>query len=54
MFGRILLAVDGSPHADKAAQLAAKLAAAAGDEVERPAGTWPGRWSTRRTSTARV
>ncbi len=33
MFGRILLAVDGSPHADKAAQLAAKLAAAAGDEV---------------------
>jgi nucleotide-binding universal stress UspA family protein len=33
MFGRILLAVDGSPQSDKAVQLAAKLAAAAGDEV---------------------
>jgi len=33
MFARILLAVDGSPQSDKAAQLAARLAAAAGDEV---------------------
>jgi nucleotide-binding universal stress UspA family protein len=33
MFGRILLAVDGSALSDKAADLAAKLAAAAGDEV---------------------
>ena len=33
MFGRILLAVDGSPQSDVAAQLAAKLAAAAGDRV---------------------
>lgn len=33
MFGRILLAVDGSPQSDVAAQLAAKLAAAAGDQV---------------------
>ncbi len=33
MFGRILLAVDGSPQSDKAADLAAELAAAAGNEV---------------------
>jgi nucleotide-binding universal stress UspA family protein len=33
MFERILLAVDGSPQSDKAAQLAAKLAAQAGDQV---------------------
>ena len=33
MFGTILLAVDGSVHADQAAELARKLATAAGDEV---------------------
>jgi nucleotide-binding universal stress UspA family protein len=33
MFGRILLAVDGSPQSEKAAQLAAKLAAPAGNNV---------------------
>ncbi len=33
MFGRILLAVDGSAQSDKAVQLAAKIAAAAADEV---------------------
>jgi nucleotide-binding universal stress UspA family protein len=33
MFGRILLAVDGSPQSDVAARLATKLAAAAGDRV---------------------
>ena len=33
MFTRILLAVDGSAQSDKAAHLAAKLAAAGGDEV---------------------
>jgi nucleotide-binding universal stress UspA family protein len=33
MFGRILLAVDGSPQSEKAARLAAKLAAPAGSNV---------------------
>jgi nucleotide-binding universal stress UspA family protein len=33
MFERILLAVDGSPQSDKAVQVAARLAAATGDEV---------------------
>jgi len=33
MFGRILLAVDGSEQSDMAARLAAKVAVAAGDEV---------------------
>jgi nucleotide-binding universal stress UspA family protein len=33
MFGRILLAVDGSPQSDQAARLAAELAAAAGAQV---------------------
>jgi nucleotide-binding universal stress UspA family protein len=33
MFGKILLAVDGSPQSDKAVQLAAKVAAPTGDEV---------------------
>jgi nucleotide-binding universal stress UspA family protein len=33
MFGTILLPVDGSPQSEKAVQLAAKLAAPAGNEV---------------------
>lgn len=33
MFGTMLLAVDGSPHAERAAQLVRRLAAAADDEV---------------------
>jgi nucleotide-binding universal stress UspA family protein len=47
MFGTILLAVDGSPHSEKAADLAARLALAGDDTVvavqvlERPAG-FPG------------
>jgi nucleotide-binding universal stress UspA family protein len=33
MFGSILLAVDGSPHAGRAAELATRLASDGGDEV---------------------
>jgi nucleotide-binding universal stress UspA family protein len=33
MFGTILLPVDGSPHSEKAVQLAARLAAPAGNQV---------------------
>jgi nucleotide-binding universal stress UspA family protein len=33
MFGTVLLAVDGSPQSGRAAELAAKLAVASGDEV---------------------
>ncbi|HET7516498.1 MAG TPA: universal stress protein [Actinomycetes bacterium] len=33
MFGTMLLAVDGSPHAERAAELVRRLAADSGDEV---------------------
>jgi nucleotide-binding universal stress UspA family protein len=33
MFGTILLAVDGSPHADRAAEVVCRLAGAGGDEA---------------------
>jgi nucleotide-binding universal stress UspA family protein len=33
MFGTILLAVDGSPHAERAAELVRRLAGGGGDEV---------------------
>ena len=33
MFGTMLLAVDGSPHAERAAELVRRLAADGGDEV---------------------